>query len=328
MRALRHLAVLLGALLVVAPILDASALTRAQKEILFGRRFNLSVDFRLISSLPAAFAASGGANGTRVNAAGLIAAASAPRFDYDLATLVPKGLLVEAASTNNITTSGDLSNGAVWTALGPTVTGNFTTAPDGTATAAKIVYSACSGAGSICVVYTVITGTAATYADSVYLKGAAGGESIYLSATTDGSTFYRVQANLTTAWQRFQVEGAESAASWTFEVGVDLRDASQSSKSAQTVYAWGAQRSLAPTNSLIPTTVAPVTRSADSLTRTASGRYILQRRAIATGTRDRIDGAAGSVTFPTGYWIERYVEYGQGVNAAYTGAHLAVDGPF
>jgi hypothetical protein len=43
---------------------------------------------------------SGGANGTRVNAAGLIVAASAPRYDYDPVTHEAKGLLIEESRTN------------------------------------------------------------------------------------------------------------------------------------------------------------------------------------------------------------------------------------
>nr|WP_157034196.1 hypothetical protein [Sphingomonas sp. Y57] len=48
---------------------------------------------------------SGGANGTRVNSAGQIVAASAPRYDYDPVTLEAKGLLNEATSTNLLTQS-------------------------------------------------------------------------------------------------------------------------------------------------------------------------------------------------------------------------------
>lgn len=51
----------------------------------------------------AALTASGGANGTRVNAAGGMVAASAPRVNFDRATLACKGLLVEAARTNKCT---------------------------------------------------------------------------------------------------------------------------------------------------------------------------------------------------------------------------------
>ncbi|MBO9377927.1 hypothetical protein GG804_14225 [Sphingomonas histidinilytica] len=43
---------------------------------------------------------SGGANGTRVNAAGQIVAASAPRYDYDPITREARGLLIEESRTN------------------------------------------------------------------------------------------------------------------------------------------------------------------------------------------------------------------------------------
>lgn len=50
------------------------------------------------SSAPITY--SGGANGTRVNSAGLIVAASCPRIDYDPVTLAVRGLLVEEQRTN------------------------------------------------------------------------------------------------------------------------------------------------------------------------------------------------------------------------------------
>ena len=65
----------------------------------------LSLDF-LTPVLDGRITASGGANGTRVNSAGVIVAATCPRFDYDPVTLEPKGVLVEEARTNWLRNSG------------------------------------------------------------------------------------------------------------------------------------------------------------------------------------------------------------------------------
>ena len=88
---------------------------------------------------------SGGANGTRVNSAGVIVAATAPRFDYNPVTLAAKGLLVEEARTNLLLRSEDLTN-ASWVDNGvpggtPTRTANTNTAPSGALTADTITDS-------------------------------------------------------------------------------------------------------------------------------------------------------------------------------------------
>jgi hypothetical protein len=77
-------------------------LTPALRKILFGGiRPSLSLDF-LSGATPGGITFSGGANGTRVNSAGTLVAATTPRFDYDPVSLAPKGLLVEEARTNSI----------------------------------------------------------------------------------------------------------------------------------------------------------------------------------------------------------------------------------
>ncbi|QEH81202.1 hypothetical protein EIK56_25215 [Sphingomonas sp. C8-2] len=60
----------------------------------------LALDFITSETPDPRITFSGGANGTRVNAAGQIVAASAPRYDYDPVTREAKGLLIEEARTN------------------------------------------------------------------------------------------------------------------------------------------------------------------------------------------------------------------------------------
>jgi hypothetical protein len=91
---------------------------------------------------------SGGANGTRVNSAGVIVAATCPRLDYDPVTLAAKGLLVEEARTNlllNSTINGaNLATQSVTvTAVAHTLTfyGTGTVTLSGVSTAGPLVGS-------------------------------------------------------------------------------------------------------------------------------------------------------------------------------------------
>jgi hypothetical protein len=194
-----------------------------------------------------------------------------PRWDYDPVTLALRGLLLEEARTNLIFPSGDvgdplwLKSGVVVTA--PVVTSNQTTAPDGTTTAARVVYPAVTGAGALSFFNKSTVVTAAVYTFSVWLRGNAGGEQLYLSAVA-GSTWYSSpRITLTTQWRRYVLTTSTlSALGWAFCVGTDLRDTvGQTSTTGGTVFAWGMQLELGgfPT-SFILTTGSTVTRAADS----------------------------------------------------------------
>ena len=197
---------------------------------------------------------------------------SSPRWDYDPVSLQLRGLLLEDQRTNLTFPSGDvgdplwLKSGAVVTA--PVVTSNQTTAPDGTTTAARVVYPAVTGAGALSFFNKSTVVTVAVYTFSVWLRGNAGGEQLYLSAVA-GSTWYSSpRITLTTQWRRYVLTTSTlSALGWAFCVGTDLRDTvGQTSTTGGTVFAWGMQLELGdfPT-SFIPTTLsAAVTRSIDS----------------------------------------------------------------
>ena len=195
------------------------------------------------------------------------AANGAPRWDYDPVTHALRGVLIEEARTNFVLNSGDESNPS-WLVAGsvvaaPVATANQTLAPDGTMTAARIVYPAVAGTNALSVVYQNIALAAGTYAFSAYLKGSVGGERVWLSAAGWGSG---PVATLTTQWQRFVfITAALPAATFGFQIGIDLRDGAQTSTPAQTIYVWGAQvEAGAFATSYIPTTAAAVTRAADS----------------------------------------------------------------
>jgi hypothetical protein len=143
------------------------------------------------------------------------------------------------------------------------VTANQIVAPDGTLTAASVVYPAVSAAGSYSELGQNIVTTGPSQF-SAWLRGNIGGERLYLMSTADAVTWYRTSCTLTTTWQRFIMNLSAVAGGYFCEIGTDLRDAGQTGTVAQTVYVWGAQieQGAFPT-SYIPTTGAAVTRAQD-----------------------------------------------------------------
>ena len=199
------------------------------------------------------------------------AAANAPRWDYDPVKHTLNGLLIEEARTNLVLNSGDISNASWLKSTGggstaPVVTANQATAPDGTLTAARVVLPTVSVAASYSYVSAAIAVTPLVYSFSIWLRGSAGGESLWISATADAVTYYRQAITLTTAWQRFSlVTPTLTTTNWFFDTGCDRRDASQIGITAQTIFMWGGQvEAGAYATSYIPTTAAAVLRSAEN----------------------------------------------------------------
>ena len=223
--------------------------------------------FLNVGALPAGVTFTRASTATYFNSAGVMQAAASgtPRWNYDPATLALRGMLIEEARTNIWLQSADASNAAWNGASGggpvvPTVTGNQTTAPDGTLTAARVVYPAVSVASSYSVLYQGPTTTANPYTFSIWMKGSVGGEQIYLSILSGAAP----RLTLTTQWQRFTFNVTTGAGTAYFMIGTDLRGG-QTSTPAQTIYLWGGQiEQGAFLTSYIPTTAASVTRAADT----------------------------------------------------------------
>ena len=173
---------------------------------------------------------------TRVNSAGLI-------------EVVPRNLFTYSEQFNDTSWLKGGGNGASV----PTVTANTISAPNGTLTADTVVFPSVSGS-AFSLIYKVPS-IIGNYTTSIYLKGATGGEVIWMSWTADGVNYLRKSLSITTDWQRFDFNANISSSSSGIQFGIDLRDNQQSAKPSQTIYFWGAQLESFPTaTEYFPTT--------------------------------------------------------------------------
>jgi hypothetical protein len=204
---------------------------------------------------------------TFVGSNGLIqsAAINAPRFDHDPVTLACKGLLVEESRTNLLTRSEEL-NDSVWIKGGPqaaVITPNNVTSPSGALTADTLAMPTITLA-QFSLAAQQFSATAVPYTFTIYVKSATGGQTIWASLTPNGVTYFRQSIVLTTEWQRVSLTATLTATQWFAQIGIDLRDLSQTGTGNFEFHVWGAQLEVGsfPT-SYIPTTTVALTRSAD-----------------------------------------------------------------
>lgn len=212
------------------------------------------------------------------------AAADVARFDHDPATLALRGLLLEPAATNRVPRSQEFDNG-FWGKNAATVTANDALAPDGTTTADKLDLTVAGY--SVVVTSAPIAASAATWQFSVWLKGVAGGERLYLSATPDAALWRRQEVVLTTQWQRYTLEATLTATDWYFQVGYDDRDGGQTPIAAQSFHIWGAQvEEGAEPTSYVETAAASASRAEDELTITVPAGMTTAHCTIEGGSED------------------------------------------
>lgn len=162
-----------------------------------------------------------------------------------------KGFLSLAASTfaiANILKQSNSFTTTPWSAAGsgavaPTVTANNQTAPDGTTTASTVAFPAVGG-GQFSLLLQLTTSLATLpYTADIYVRGAVGGETLWLSSTATGvaGSYTRTAMVLTTGWQRIPLSWINKAAAQFLEIGVDTRDTGQAAQAAQTIYICNAQ---------------------------------------------------------------------------------------
>jgi hypothetical protein len=212
------------------------------------------------------------------------AAAHGPRLDYDPSTLAAKGLLVEEQRTNLLTYSEQF-NDAVYVKVATTVTANATTAPDGTATADKIISDATNVQHSIGPSVTFASNT--TYSLSVFAKAAerssfafgprGNGKPITTTfnlstlsfsgdVSTGGTIVSKSYQLLPNGWIRVVLVFTTDN-SGTVPSNVNFSDtnfAVVAGNGVDGIFLWGAQLEAGPfATSYIPTAAASVTRNAD-----------------------------------------------------------------
>lgn len=227
---------------------------------------------------------------TYVNSSGNIttAASGNPRFDYDPATLAPRGLLVEEQRTNLLLYSEQFDNGT-WSKLRATVTADSTTSPDGTADADTLLDTAVAGT-HVAIQTITKAASAITYAATVYAKQSTlskgelrvsdqAGNGVRAafdlaagtvgSATGFGTGFTAVSSAITSAgngWYRITLIATSNSAT-TLGHEVYLADGSGSTSYTGTgagIFLYGAQLEAGSfATSYIPTTASQVTRAAD-----------------------------------------------------------------
>lgn len=165
-----------------------------------------------------------------------------PRIDYT-DSLTSPSFLLEPQRTNLIPYSEDFSQ---WSKVnGAVVTDNFTTSPDGTQNAAKVVYDGTS-LGRI----EISTGVGGTKTQSIYLKTVSGTQVVSIGASTSDLT----EVTVTSEWKRFTHTGLGSYPR------VLCNDAA-------TIYAWGAQLEQGSyATSYIPTAGSTATRAQETCT--------------------------------------------------------------
>lgn len=121
-----------------------------------------------------------------------------------------------------------------------TLTDNFTTAPNGTNTACKYTWTAMDASGKYFAIYTSLSNYIGNLpiTFSVYMKGALGGENIYIY----GNNYESIQlVTLTTEWVRYQFTFDTSLPNIYCYIGGEFGAAGMTSLSAGTAYIWGAQ---------------------------------------------------------------------------------------
>ncbi len=238
-------------------------------------------------ALPATAAFSRASTATRINAAGLVAgvAMDALRFDHDPLTGLCRGLLIEGPVTNSTLYSEAFHN-AVWTKTRASITADAATAPDGAATADKLVEDA-TASNNHYIASTASFVAGSTYTISWHMKAAERVEcNVAFPATCfpalsnarfhcgtgnviagSGLLAYRMDALPDGNWRVSITATATTSGSGLVLLFLVNGTSSYTGDGASGLHLWGAQLEEGPyPTSYLPTAATAVTRAADLCT--------------------------------------------------------------
>jgi hypothetical protein len=238
-------------------------------------------------ALPTAVTFTRASTGTYINSGGILATAgvNVARFNW------PGGgtpcLLIEPSATNIVTQSNGFNNGAAWfTTNSPVLTPGAFVSPDGTANGWSL--SSGSGFGNVGNYTTVYT--AAQYTISCWVKRITGAAPHLFKK---GAAAWGTDIPTTTVMTRV-------SATMTVGAGTDDTLLQVDDTSGKTNGIFGAQVELGPrATSYIPTTTAPVTRSADVATFTIPAGVSSLTYTFDDGSTQTVSVTPGSYTIPT-----------------------------
>jgi len=176
-----------------------------------------------------------------------------------------EGILVERGATN-LSTGSELIGSVPWGTYtsGPsqTITAGAT-APTGATSAKQVAMPSSASADNFGINRSDITFTAATYAFTLFAKGASAGgtfyQSIYDNAWRSTPCVY------TTSYSRCVYSVQPVAGTVFYQFGVDTRDSAQLAQPAQTVLLWGSQIELGYPHAYVPTSSNATASSADDV---------------------------------------------------------------
>ena len=212
-----------------------------------------------------------------------------PRFDYNPLTLGALGLLVEEQRTNLLLRSQEFDQ-SPWSATRATVSANVTAAPDGTATADKLVEDTTATSSHFISQSFASHTSGVSYTLTVYAKAAErsqirinGDAAIGLSAPavfnlSDGSvvaagSFTATISNAGNGWYRCVCTGVATATGtgvWVIGLAV-AGNTTYTGDGTSGIFIWGAQLEAFPfASSYIPTVASQVTRNADAASMTGT----------------------------------------------------------
>jgi hypothetical protein len=257
------------------------------KEQFYNQRPAVLFDPRASQRIDPRFTFTRGSDGTYIDASGVIRTAKAnqPRFEFDPVTGEFRGLLVEESKTNLIPHSQEL-NAATWNKFfGSSVSANYSTAPDGTQTADRIIFNGTSFGQVVHNLVGLTSGQPYVYSAWVKSDGTSNNSCRFQWST---SAFF-ITITPTNEWQRIYLVVTPGTAGNPMFL----------CESVNSLLVWGVQveRGSFPT-SYIPTSGSSATRAADLLSFDTdvptSGSLYIDSQAINVRTNTTLLSVANS----------------------------------